>query len=245
MGALEAIIKSSTRATYESGNSGTHQRLALLGKSDSGVWMEGLYHSPIDEGWGCEVLLLCFWGKTFIIALLVLTTGKLVCCSTFASFSFVTLKFCLKYGWTVLQVFEVLWDMDAGDVEHAMAGLVQKSLVRMEPVHNSYTYGIHDLYLNFLKRKATSLKVCCACWIFFGGSYVKCIYFIVWLKKSFIPHLLHNEHTHIIDASLSSLIKIRMFSLLIIILAPSLVSCSHMDERPGCSFRGCAISEHC
>lgn len=55
-------------------------------------------------------------------------------------------------------VFEVLWDMEAGDVEHAMAGLVQKSLVRMEPVHNSYTYGIHDLYLNFLKRKATSLK---------------------------------------------------------------------------------------
>ncbi|XP_075544955.1 apoptotic protease-activating factor 1-like isoform X1 [Dermacentor variabilis] len=55
-------------------------------------------------------------------------------------------------------VFEVLWDMNAGDVEHAMAGLVQKSLVRMEPVHNSYTYGIHDLYLNFLKRKATSLK---------------------------------------------------------------------------------------
>lgn len=55
-------------------------------------------------------------------------------------------------------VFEVLWDMDAVSVEHAMAGLVQKSLVRMEPVHNSYTYGIHDLYLNFLKRKATSLK---------------------------------------------------------------------------------------
>ncbi|KAL1432739.1 hypothetical protein MTO96_012948 [Rhipicephalus appendiculatus] len=55
-------------------------------------------------------------------------------------------------------VFEVLWDMDAANVEHAMHGLVQKSLVRMEPVHNSYTYGIHDLYLNFLKRRATSLK---------------------------------------------------------------------------------------
>nr|XP_037276898.1 apoptotic protease-activating factor 1-like [Rhipicephalus microplus] len=55
-------------------------------------------------------------------------------------------------------VFEVLWDMDAANVEHAMHGLVQKSLVRMEPVHNSYTYGIHDLYLNFLKRRAASLK---------------------------------------------------------------------------------------
>ncbi|XP_077518598.1 apoptotic protease-activating factor 1-like isoform X2 [Amblyomma americanum] len=55
-------------------------------------------------------------------------------------------------------VFELLWDMDAVSVEHVMTGLVQKSLVRMEPVHDSYMYGIHDVYLSFLKRKATSLQ---------------------------------------------------------------------------------------
>lgn len=56
-------------------------------------------------------------------------------------------------------VFEVLWDMDSVSVEHIMDVLAKKSLVRKEPVHDSYTYGIHDLYLNFLKRRSfASLK---------------------------------------------------------------------------------------
>ncbi|XP_077558812.1 apoptotic protease-activating factor 1-like isoform X2 [Haemaphysalis longicornis] len=56
-------------------------------------------------------------------------------------------------------VFEVLWGMDSASVEHIMDVLVKKSLVRKEPVHDSYTYGIHDLYLSFLKRRSSeSLK---------------------------------------------------------------------------------------
>lgn len=56
-------------------------------------------------------------------------------------------------------VFEVLWDMDSVSVEHIMDLLVKKSLVRKEPVYDSYTYGIHDLYLSFLKRRSSdSLK---------------------------------------------------------------------------------------
>ncbi|CAN8012367.1 unnamed protein product, partial [Ixodes pacificus] len=57
-------------------------------------------------------------------------------------------------------VFEVLWDMSKEEVDEVMGRLQNQCLVRVEedPVEGSRTYGIHDLYLSFLRRKCPSLK---------------------------------------------------------------------------------------
>ncbi|CAN8006266.1 unnamed protein product [Ixodes hexagonus] len=57
-------------------------------------------------------------------------------------------------------VFEVLWDMSKEEVDEVMCYLRSKCLVRVEedPVEGSRTYGIHDLYLSFLRKKCPSLR---------------------------------------------------------------------------------------
>lgn len=59
------------------------------------------------------------------------------------------------------QAFEVLWEMSPLEVEEVMSKLKDKSLVRIEedPGEGAFTYAIHDLYLNFLKKRCPSLKV--------------------------------------------------------------------------------------
>ncbi|XP_029839301.2 apoptotic protease-activating factor 1 isoform X1 [Ixodes scapularis] len=57
-------------------------------------------------------------------------------------------------------VFEVLWNMSKEEVDEVMCHLQSQCLVRVEedPVEGSRTYGIHDLYLSFLRKKCPSLK---------------------------------------------------------------------------------------
>ena len=51
------------------------------------------------------------------------------------------------------QVLTVLWSKNVFEVEETMYFLIQKSLVQFEKdTVYSYSYGIHDLYLEILKE---------------------------------------------------------------------------------------------